>query len=144
MSDITYMEEQKYIPSCSVIISRLMLTKISGGRRHATVQILFLKCDSKMQKYVKYNFHHNVTHLSKVSVQGFITEKELLIADMQVLPCNFFFHNNFVFIHLFIHTCLALCFYLFYLFYLYKTTFKTESNKFILPNINYYLSKKSK
>lgn len=44
-----------------------------------------------MQKSVKYNFHHNVTHLSKVSVQGFIKEKELLIADMQVLPCNFFF-----------------------------------------------------
>lgn len=32
MSDITYMKEQKYMSSCSVIIYRLMLTKMFEGR----------------------------------------------------------------------------------------------------------------
>lgn len=71
ISDITYEKEQKNTPSCSIIIYRLNLTEVSGDRWHATVEILSLKRDSKIQKFVEYNFHHNVIHLLKVFVQGF-------------------------------------------------------------------------
>lgn len=76
------MKEQKYISSCSIIIYRLMLTEILGGRWHGVVEILSLKCDSKIQKSIEYNFHCNITHNLKVSVQGFIKEEEILILCM--------------------------------------------------------------
>lgn len=93
ISGITYMKEKKYIPSCSIIIYRLMLTEISGS--HASVEILLLKCDGKIQKPLEYHFHHNITHLLKVSVQGFIKEEEILIILCMSYHAKFFYWRLF-------------------------------------------------
>lgn len=79
-----------------------MLTEISGGRSHAGVEILFLKCDSKIQKSIEYNFHHNITHLLKVSVQSFTKEEEILITLCMSYHAKFFYWRlsfSFTFIH---------------------------------------------
>lgn len=89
ISGITYVKEQKYIPSCSIIIYRLILTEISGSRWHATVEILSLKRERKIQKFVEYNFHHNVIHLLKVFVQIFYKGGGNT-DSMHVMPCNIF------------------------------------------------------
>lgn len=57
-----------------------------------------LKCDNKIQKSVENNFHHNITHILKVSLQGFIKEEEILILRMSSHAKKFYWRLVF-FIH---------------------------------------------
>lgn len=98
ISGITYMKEKKYIPSCSIIIYRLMLREISGS--HASVEILLLKCDGKIQKPLSFSSQHHPPF--KGFSSRFYKGGGNLDYSMHVLPCKIFLLEiifSFTFIH---------------------------------------------